>query len=60
MHSIQMQEKQQVKRNWRRASAVWNSETGAPYLRMDTDPVSETLRSLVFIIPGDGQSQNPQ
>jgi hypothetical protein len=32
----------------------------SPHLRMETDPVSKTLCSLVFRIPGDGQSPKTQ
>jgi hypothetical protein len=31
-----------------------------PHLRTETDPVSETLCSLVFRIADDGQSAKPQ
>jgi hypothetical protein len=31
-----------------------------PHLRTETDPVSETLRSLISIIPDDGQPPLPK
>jgi hypothetical protein len=34
--------------------------SASPHLRMDIDPVSETLCFLVFGIPGDGQGPQSQ
>jgi hypothetical protein len=53
-----MQEKQQVRRITGE-QVRFQTETGAPHLRMETDPVSETLLPLVFIIEDDGQPKPP-